>query len=159
MEGMQKRKACSEPAPAPCKWDEELTYCGDGRYVMLPWKPCPQFRKSSSAYAQDPQPLMRMSIGLSVTERIITALDALAHEMQPAKKTRSGAAFEAGKDDSKTVRHLRICGGWPDWLADYDHNGAARKDYSIKNALCLQQQLGAAIAIFSELESLTLQNM
>jgi hypothetical protein len=159
MEGMQKRKACSEPAPEASKWTEEITYCGDGRYVMLPWDPCPQFRKSSSAYAQDPQPLMRMSIGLSVTKRILTALDALAHEMQPAKKTRSGVAFEAGKDDSKTVKHLRICGGWPDWEADYDHNGAARKDYNIKNALCLQQQLGAGIAIFSELESLILQNM
>jgi hypothetical protein len=102
---------------------------------------------------------MRMSIGLSVTKCIITALDALAHEMQPAKKTRSGAAFEEGRDDSTTVKHLRICGGWPDWQADYDHNGEAIKDHSIKKALWLQGQLGAGIAMCAELESLTLQNM
>ena len=49
MEGMQKRKACSEAVAEASKWAEELTYCGDGRYVMLPWDPCPTFHKSSSA--------------------------------------------------------------------------------------------------------------
>ena len=170
MEGTQKRKAGSETAPAGGVagvaggqdeegWAEEFTYDGEGGYVMQPWKPCPKFRKSSSAYAEDPQPFMRMSIGLSVMKRINKALYALAVEMQPAKKTRSGAAFEEGKDDSKTVRHLRICGGWPDWEADFDLIWEAVKAHNIGEAVWLQEHLGAIIGTCAELESLTLQNM
>jgi hypothetical protein len=103
-----------------------------------------------------------MSIGLSKMKGIIEALTALARENPPAKKTRSGAAFalgQAGEGDSKTVKHLRICGGWPDWEADFDYSWEANKAQRMQEAVWLQEQLGAGIGMCAELESLHLENM
>lgn len=163
MEGMQKRKASSETAPAGEElWAEYFTYADDGRYAMQPWKPCPTFLGGTSAYNwTDPQPRMRMHIALANIKAIIKALNAMLHQMPPAKKTRSGAAFAYGKqvEDDKALRHLYIYGGWNDWQADYDHNGAAVDEYRMLEALHWQEQLGATIGLCGELETLTLKNM
>ncbi len=167
MEGTQKRKATGlEPSGDKKEWEEYFTYDGTGRgtgrFEMQPWKPCPLFRGGTSPYNwTDPQPRMRMSIGLAKMKGIVKALNAMLHEMQPSKKTRSGAAFALGQpgEDDKAPKQLRIHGGWADWQADYDHNGAAVAEYRIKEALHWQEQLGATIGLCGELESLSLRHM
>ena len=163
MEGTQKRKATVlESSEDKKEWEEYFTYDGTGRFEMQPWKPCPTFLGGTSPYNwTDPQPRMRMSIGLAKFKSIIGALTAMLHEMPPAKMTSSGAAFALGQpgEDHKAIKDLRIHGGWPDWTADFDHNGAAVAEYRIKEALHWQEQLGATIGLCAELESLSLRHM
>jgi len=163
MEGMQKTKASSEFAPEGDKeWAEYFTYALDGRYAMKPWNACPTFLGGTSAYNwTDPQPRMRMHIGLAKVKGIIGALKAMLDEMPPGEERRSHAkyAYHNDFDDDKAPKHLYIYGGWNDWEADYDHNGAAVDEYRIEEAVHWQEQLGATIGLCTELETLTLQNM
>lgn len=167
MDGKQKRKTSSQQPTAAAhdkkKWEDKFTHDGNGRYAMQPWDPCPKFRRPyGNMNYDDPQPFMRMSMGLAVTESIVESFQSMLVyiEAQQVNKTRRGTIFgDKVLDAPPMPTDLVIYGGWPDCAEEFDYQHEAVKDQSLDRALWLQEQLGDAIGMCASLESLHLENM
>jgi len=145
------------------KWEDKFTHDGNGRYAMQPWKSAYKFRRPyGNMNYDDPQPFMRMCMGLAVMEGIVQSLQAMLGyiEAQQVNKTRRGTIFGDKVLDAPLMpTELVIYGGWPDCAEEFDYQYEAVKDRSLDRALYFQKQLGDAIGMCASLESLHLENM
>jgi hypothetical protein len=160
--GQQSGAAGGAAVQQTNKWEREFSQVGEGgtRYIMQPWDPLPRFGRSHvNSHYPDPQGFMRMNTALAVMESITKALNELLCSQQKCKKTRSGKVFGMEKED-KAPTELHIYGGWPDWentRYDYQYEALEAKTYD--EGIYRQEELGKALGLCQDLESLRLENM